>query len=83
MPPRLSIRFERGHALNRGETVSRRSSWTVMRRRLWVYRTLVGYVNARTRQEALDRAAARWPDLSLEVYVNPKVPRSVHQPGGW
>lgn len=73
----ISLTVERGRTLIAGETVSRRSSWIVMRRRLWVFRTSIGYVNARNRQEALERAAARWPGLAIDVYVNHRTPRAV------
>lgn len=48
-----------------------RKSWEVCGRRLRLFGVLLGYVNARGRTDALDRARRRWPE-ERRLVVYPK-----------
>lgn len=49
----------------------KRSSWRVSTRRWWVLERPLGYINAKSRADAMERARAKYPD-ARRLHVEPK-----------
>jgi len=67
----ISFCLAAGPTPDPGVHLNRRSSWIVTSRCCWVIQIRCGFVNARTRAEALLKAGERWPHASrLDVFIN-------------